>query len=114
MDKRFIAYMLTLFAATFFIFYYMIYPSFFQPKVSDAQRAANACVLMCAVELHNGRNLSAGPCISDEIIPGWVCDVAHKPRQDIDNLPENQCPAYSVNATHFVEVDPQCNFIRAV
>ena len=60
-----------------------------------------------------------GPCLSDNNsewnIADWVCDVAHSPRQDVDNLPENQCQAFrNSQAHHFVEVDSSCNFIRAV
>ncbi len=114
MDSKFALAVAAVFIATFLSFYYIVYPAIFTPRISDAQRAANACVLMCAVELQNGKDLSTGPCISNEIIPGWVCDVAHNPRQPVDNKPENQCPAYGRNATHFIEVDPSCNFIRAV
>jgi len=58
-------------------------------------------------------DLSNGPCINNFIYKGWVCDVAHSPREDIDNLPENQCDAFrNGTAKHFVEVDTNCNFIR--
>ena len=56
--------------------------------------------------------MTNGPCLSNEIVEDWVCDVAHSPRQAVDDLPENQCPAYGDKASHFVEVDPDCNFIR--
>ncbi|MEM5798270.1 MAG: hypothetical protein QXP39_01885 [Candidatus Aenigmatarchaeota archaeon] len=79
----------------------------------DAQ-ATNLCIQLCQAVKQNGTDLSAGPCLSNAIIPGWVCDVAHSPRAYIDNIPENQCPAYGMTAKHFVEVDPECNFIRAV
>ncbi len=61
-------------------------------------------------------DLSDGPCLSNNLIgdSDWVCDVAHSPRQDVDNLPENQCETYrNGTATHFVEVDENCNLIRA-
>jgi len=42
-----------------------------------------------------------------------VCDVAHQPRQDVDNDRKNQCDAYhDGRASHFVEVDPTCAFIE--
>ncbi len=45
----------------------------------------------------------------------WVCDVAHSPREDVDNLPENQCREFGEGkANHFVEVNPNCEFIKAV
>lgn len=51
-------------------------------------------------------DLSSGPCLG-EIAPGWVLDIAHLPRQSIDNLPQNQCPDYLFGkASHFVEMTP--------
>jgi hypothetical protein len=84
------------------------------PPLSNQDWAKQMCEDLCKAALNQGYNLSAGPCLSNEIVDDWVCDVAHSPRQDIDNLPENQCPAYGKTARHFVEVDPECRFIRAV
>ncbi|MEM2974168.1 MAG: hypothetical protein QW112_00865 [Candidatus Micrarchaeia archaeon] len=70
------------------------------------------CIALCQSEKLSGRDLSDGPCLSNRIAENWVCDVAHKPRIDVDNRPENQCPEYrSGIAHHFVEVDPDCNLI---
>ena len=64
--------------------------------------------------LLSGEDLSNGPCLSNEVIPGWVADIVHSPRQDVDNLPANQCSAYRAGtAKHFVELDPQGNLIKA-
>lgn len=61
-----------------------------------------------------GEDLSSGPCLSNKVVPDWVADIAHSPRQDIDNLPANQCSAYREGtAHHFVELDPDGNLIRA-
>jgi hypothetical protein len=63
-----------------------------------------------------GVDFSDGPCIADPIesMPDWVADVAHDPRRDVDNEPENQCSSYrSGDAGHFVELDPDGNLIRA-
>lgn len=69
---------------------------------------------LCQAELAKGTDLSAGPCLSNELAHDWVCDVAHSPRQDIDNLPENQCSAYREGrAHHFVEVDENCELIKS-
>lgn len=60
-----------------------------------------------------GVDMSSGPCLG-VIKPGWVADVAHDPRQPVDDEPENQCPAYrSGEADHFVELDPDGNVIRS-
>ncbi|MFZ6036529.1 MAG: hypothetical protein ACOYUK_05315 [Patescibacteria group bacterium] len=59
-------------------------------------------------------DLSDGPCLSNQAIEDWVVDVAHDPRQDVDNDPANQCSGFrSGAAKHFVELDPQGNLIRA-
>ena len=60
-----------------------------------------------------GVDMSRGPCLG-VIKPGWVADVAHDPREDVDDEPENQCAAYREGeADHFVELDPDGNFIRS-
>lgn len=59
----------------------------------------------------NGVDFSNGPCLG-EAEPGWVVDVAHNPRQLVDNLSENQCQDYiSGKDTHFIELDPNGNLI---
>lgn len=92
------------------------------PTVGPAtltEQARDGCIAACQDAMTEGRDLSNGPCLSNEIAPGWVCDVAHSPREPVDNLPENQCSAWREayqrgEILHFVEVDPDCNFIRAV
>jgi hypothetical protein len=60
-----------------------------------------------------GVEMSRGPCLG-VIKEGWVADVAHDPRQDADDDPANQCEAYrSGEASHFVELDPNGEFIRS-
>lgn len=73
------------------------------------------CKNLCNEQLNESKSLSSGPCLSNEVALNWVCDVAHNPRQTIDNLPENQCNAFrNGTASHFVEVDENCGLIRAV
>lgn len=82
---------------------------------ASATDAKTACIQLCQEKLEEDVDLNDGPCLSDEIAPDWVCDVAHNPRQAVDNDPANQCPAYIEGATHyFVEVDPECDFINPV
>jgi hypothetical protein len=60
-----------------------------------------------------GVDMSSGPCLG-VIEPGWVADVAHDPREAVDDEPANQCAEYrSGKADHFVELDPDGNFIRS-
>lgn len=64
----------------------------------------------------SGKDLSSGPCIS-ESLPGlsdWVADIAHDPRQPVDDQPQNQCQRFrDGDAHHFVELTPTGQLIRA-
>jgi hypothetical protein len=80
----------------------------------ETETAKEACIKACFEAKSGERNLNDGPCLSNKIIENWVCDVAHSPREPIDDVEENQCIEYRKTAFHFVEVDPNCNFIRAV
>ena len=63
-----------------------------------------------------GENLDLGPCIAEELpdLPDWVVDVAHDPREEVDDEPENQCQRYRQgDAAHFVELTPEGELIRA-
>ena len=79
----------------------------------DGNNPGEACVALCEEKLAAGVNLSNGSCLSNNIIPNWVCDVAHSPRTSSDNNPANQCLEYGRSANHFVEVTPECELIRA-
>lgn len=62
-----------------------------------------------------GMDFSRGPCLSEEIVPDWCVDVAHSPREPIDNDPSNQCRSFREGRVHhFVELDLDGNVIRAV
>jgi hypothetical protein len=57
--------------------------------------------------------MAPGPCLG-VIKDDWVADVAHDPRQDVDDDPANQCEAYrNGDAHHFVELDPDGTYIRS-
>jgi hypothetical protein len=82
---------------------------------SAQQDAIDACKALCVSQLNAGADLSNGPCLSNSIAKEWVCDVAHSPRQAVDNDPANQCDAYRAGiASHFVEVGTSCELVRAV
>lgn len=54
-----------------------------------------------------------GPCLSNDLLNGWVLDLVHKPRIASDNLAENQCAAYlEGRAKHYVEMDLEGNIIK--
>jgi hypothetical protein len=60
-----------------------------------------------------GVDMSTGPCLG-VVAPDWVADVAHDPREDVDDDPANQCAEYrDGTAHHFVELDPNGRLIRS-
>jgi hypothetical protein len=84
-------------------------PSGSQKAVDEAQAAFRQLQA-------SGQDLSAGPCISESLpgLPDWVADVAHDPRQPVDDDPANQCRRYrSGQAHHFVELNVDGQLIRA-
>ena len=74
------------------------------------------CIRACQNAIENNLSLEDGPCLLDPMQnQEWVCDVAHDPRQPVDNKKENQCDAWHRGiAKHFIEVTPECKFIRAI
>ena len=84
-----------------------------QPSELSATDLENKCINLCKINLDKGINLSNGPCLG-LIATDWVCDVAHSPRQEIDNLIENTCEDFANgNANHFIEVNETCKVIDA-
>ncbi len=83
--------------------------------VRDRERAIAEARKLYEKLKGQGVDFSTGPCISQEIIPDWCVDIAHNPRQEVDNLPRNQCQSYrNGRVHHFVELDPEGNLIRAL
>ncbi len=81
---------------------------------SEIDTAINQAKFIYSQRKSMGENFSNGPCLSNALMPGWVVDIVHSPRSSIDDLLENQCPAYiEGKAAHFVELDTEGNLIRA-
>lgn len=79
------------------------------------ENAVSECINACKGAKAGGRILEHGPCLLNPMPmnPDWVCDVAHEPRTEIDNRIQNQCSAFRAGAAgHFVEVSPDCEFIK--
>jgi hypothetical protein len=80
----------------------------------DRAKAAAAARFLYAGQAE--RDLSNGPCLS-ESLPGlsdWAVDIAHDPRQPVDDQPANQCQSFRDGETHhFVELTPDGQLIRA-
>jgi hypothetical protein len=81
---------------------------------SEKDRAVAAAKFIYAGRA--SRDLSDGPCLSEQL-PGlddWAVDIAHDPRQPVDDQPANQCQSYRTGQTHhFVELTPSGRLIRA-
>lgn len=79
---------------------------------AEQQRAIEAAQQAFQKRKAEGKSMSRGPCLG-EVIPGWVADVVHNPRQPIDEDPANQCAEYRKGKVkHFVELDMDGNVVR--
>lgn len=89
-------------------------PDVYKPGIwNEADQAVNQAQHIYNQERDRGVDFSSGPCLSNALIPGWVLDIAHSPRQPRDDLGENQCQSYiEGQAKHFVEMDTEGNLIR--
>ncbi len=97
-------------------YFTLLFNTSFSRSISknEVDTAINQAKHLYRQEKQNGRDFINGPCLSDALMPNWIVDIAHKPRISIDDLSENQCPAYREGrAQHFVELDPEGNVIRA-
>lgn len=92
----------------------MVFLSGCVTQTNNKDVAISECVKLCEDALAMSQDLSNGPCLSNEIVEDWVCDVVHYTREAVDNLSENQCSAYGKTAKHFVEVSLSCEFVKAV
>lgn len=86
----------------------------YQPGISASDdQAVNQAQFAYQQAKKREIDMSSGPCLTNALLPGWVADLVHSPRQKIDDLPENQCQAYlEGGAKHFVELDLDGNIIR--
>lgn len=85
-----------------------------QKKQVDKTLATIKCQELCQLQLATSDlDFSKGPCLDETIIPDWACDIAHSPRQEVDDDPANQCGSFRTGETHhFVELDGNCNTIQ--
>jgi len=82
-------------------------------KMPYNQTIIDECIMTCNNALSENRSLGNGPCLLDPMTDSdWVCDIAHSPRQETDNLAENQCSSYiNGDSHHFIELSPECGVI---
>lgn len=100
-------------------FSYFIYvnarqiPNYTPGRWPEADVAINQAKHVYSLAKDTGVDFSSGPCLSNALMPDWVADIAHNPREVIDDDLQNQCSAFNNgSAKHFVELDLQGNLIR--
>lgn len=75
--------------------------------------AVMAAFALYKERVKEGVQMDTGLCLTNDLMPGWVVDIIHSPRNSSDDLSANQCQAYlEGRATHFVELDVHGNLIR--
>ncbi len=85
-------------------------PADFRGKEEMLKNALN----LYAKKKQEGVDFVNGPCLG-KIADDWVLDIAHNPRQAVDDKQENQCAEHRAgSAHHFIELDPTGNLIRAL
>lgn len=81
---------------------------------AEIDTAVNQAQFLYRQKKSRGEDLSNGPCITEALMPEWVADIAHNPREPIDDVVQNQCSSYfEGRAKHFVELDLKGDLIRA-
>lgn len=79
----------------------------------ELDRAVNQAQAVYKQKKQLGYDFTDGPCLTNDLIPDWVADLVHNPRQSEDDLAKNQCQALlEGRATHFVELDLEGNLVR--
>jgi|SRR3989344_136852 len=80
---------------------------------AEGDTAVNQARHFYQIKKSDGDDFLEGPCLSNNLMINWVADIVHNPRVSVDNLEENQCPAYiEGKAEHFVELDIYGNVVR--
>ncbi|EKD91254.1 MAG: hypothetical protein ACD_30C00035G0003 [uncultured bacterium] len=79
----------------------------------EIDQAVNQAQTLYAQKKALKEDLTNGPCLTNDLMTGWVVDLVHNPRQPIDNNEQYQCQAYREGrATHFVELDLNGEVVR--
>lgn len=82
-------------------------------KSLESDRAVNQAKHFYGLRKASGESFANGPCLSDALMPNWVADIVHNPREAIDDQTAYQCPSFlEGKAQHFVELDMEGNVVR--
>ena len=108
----FLIYLLTLaFGVVFFRGY--LFPQGNEKAIDSEDKIVAESKALFRKSLQAGTDMSVGPCLTNDLKPGWVVDIVHSPRQPIDNFSHYQCQAYlEGRAKHIVELDTAGNVVK--
>lgn len=116
MDKKFKLFILIficIFVTAFLVVKINKKPVYKKGSSGVYDKAIAAAIFLYGTRAKEGLNMSEGPCLTNDLMPGWVVDIVHVPREEIDNLPGNQCQAYlEGRARNFIELDTNGNLVR--
>ena len=88
-------------------------PATSNPSYQIEDETLKNALNLYATKKQAGIDLTNGPCLG-YAADDWVVDIAHNPRQEIDDKPQNQCAEFRKGqAHHFIELDLDGNLIRA-
>ncbi len=80
------------------------------PYLEYKEEAIEKCISLCQEVRKFDRMDSEGPCLDDNIVPNWGCDVVHTPRVAlIDDANRNRCHGHK----HLVEISFSCELVSA-
>ncbi|MCR4325144.1 MAG: hypothetical protein NUV69_05690 [Candidatus Curtissbacteria bacterium] len=120
---RYVKFAIPLIILALFLFAYFRISRNDAPEISQQEQSPNTQIASQDEALKNALNLYAqkkeagvdfsnGPCLGI-IAEGWVLDIAHNPRQKLDDREENQCKDFlEGSATHFIELDPEGKLLK--
>ncbi len=80
----------------------------------DSYEPCRNCVIQCNLAGENLIDLSPGPCVAEQIVTGWACDIVHSPPDPVDDIADNQCAQYPELVPNIIEVTPECRFVQAL
>lgn len=99
--------------ASFLIYQQKETPIYKPGSSAELDTAVNQAKHAYQLQKAQGKDFASGPCLSNDLLPDWVADVVHTPRQSVDDLAQNQCPAFlEGRANRFVELDLDGNVVR--
>ncbi len=83
------------------------------PNFKGSEEAFKNALNLYIQKKQDGLDMSSGPCLGN-IANDWVLDIAHQPREAVDEKPENQCAELrNGQAHHFIELNPDGKLIQS-